>query len=462
MEEIINEAVTDNNTNIERNIVAAIDIGTTKIVAIVGEKMSDGKLKILGMGTSPSNGVKRGVVQNIQMTVQAITAAVKIAEEQSGYKFKDVFVGIAGQHIRSTEQSHQIPRSDFESEITHSDIDKLKEVMYSMPVEPGEEIIHVVPKSFIVDNEFGVEPLGMCGKLLVGTYHIVIGQVTSANDIKRCIERVNISTRDLILEPLASAHAVLTEEEKEVGVALVDIGGGTTDIAVYKDNRIVHTAVIPFGGDVITKDIKEAYNIVEKSAEKLKVLKGSALTDVIKPNEYVSIEGINGRPAKEISVRNLAYIINCRMDEIVDRLFLEISNHIEIEKLGAGIVLTGGGALLKNITQFIAYKTGLDIRIGLPNQLLFTDLDTTLNKTKYATAIGLIMGGFDIINENEKRLSFEELSLNKKETQEKEEIIEEKKEEIIEPKKPKVPFGERLKKTFISVFTEEDEDKELE
>ena len=449
------------DNNIERNIVAAIDIGTTKIVAIVGEKMEDGKLKILGMGTSPSTGVKRGVVQNIQMTVQSITSAVNIAEEQSGYKFKDVFVGIAGQHIRSTEQSHQIPRSDFESEITHSDIDKLKEVMYSMPVEPGEEIIHVVPKSFIVDNEFGVEPLGMCGKLLVGTYHIVIGQVTSANDIKRCIERVDISTRDLILEPLASAHAVLTDEEKEVGVALVDIGGGTTDIAVYKDNRIVHTAVIPFGGDVITKDIKEAYNIVEKSAEKLKVLKGSALSDVIKPNEYVSIEGINGRPAKEISVRNLAYIINCRMDEIVDRLFLEISNHIDIEKLGAGIVLTGGGALLKNITQFIAYKTGLDIRIGLPNQLLFTDLDKTLNKTKYATAIGLIMGGFDIINENEKRLTFEELTLNRKAPEPIEEVEEEKKEEVVN-KKPKVPFGERLKKTFINVFTEEDEDKELE
>ncbi len=458
MEEIINDMPTDSKEKNEKNIVFAIDIGTTKIVAIVGEKMKDGKLKILGMGTSPSTGVKRGVVQNIQMTVQSITTAVNQAEEQSGHKFKDVFVGIAGQHIRSTEQSHQIPRSDFESEITHSDIDKLKEVMYSMPVEPGEEIIHVVPKSFIVDNEFGVEPLGMCGKLLVGTYHIVIGQVTSANDIKRCIERVGIATRDLILEPLASAHAVLTDEEKEVGVALVDIGGGTTDIAIYNDNRIVHTAVIPFGGDVITKDIKEAYNIVEKSAEQLKLLKGSALSSVIKPNEYVSIEGINGRPAKEISVRNLAYIINCRIDEIVDRLFLEISSHIDIEKLGAGIVLTGGGALLKNITQFIAYKTGLDIRIGLPNQLLFTDLDEDLIKTKYATAIGLIMGGFDIINETEKRLTFKELTLNKKEP----EIIEEKEEDKkIVTKKPKVAFSEILKKTFISVFTEPDEDKEL-
>lgn len=456
------ETTTDVETNVDRNIVAAIDIGTTKIVAIVGEKLSDGKLKILGMGSSPSTGVKRGVVQNIQKTVQSISTAVGIAEEQSGLKLKEAFVGIAGQHIRSTEQSHQFPRTDFEAEITHVDIDKLKEVMYSMPVEPGEEIIHVVPKSFIVDDEFGVEPLGMCGKLLVGTFHIVIGQVTSANNIKRCIERVNITTKDLILEPLASANAVLTDEEKEVGVALVDIGGGTTDIAVYKDNRIVHTAVIPFGGDVITKDIKEAYNIVERSAEKLKILKGSALTDIIKPNEYVSIEGINGRPAKEISVRNLAYIINCRIDEIIDRLFLEITRHIDTDKLGAGIVLTGGGALLKNLKQFIAFKTGLDIRIGSPNKLLISDLDDDLNKTKYATAIGLLIGGFELMNETEKRTTFEEFVLNKEEEviAEKKEEEEPIKEEVID-NRPKISIGAKLKNTFISVFTEENEDKEL-
>ena len=451
--EEINSSVEQNN----RNIIAAIDIGTTKIVAIIGEKLNDGKLKILGMGSSPSTGVKRGVVQNIQKTVQSIADAVNIAQEQSGLKLKEVFVGIAGQHIRSIEGSHQIPRTDFESEITQMDINKLKEVMYSMPVEPGEEIIHVVPKSFMVDDEFDVEPLGMCGKLLSGTFHIVIGQVTSANNIKRCIEKVNISTKNLILEPLASAHAVLTEEEKEVGVALVDIGGGTTDVAVYHNNNIVHTAVIPFGGDVITKDIKEAYSIIEKSAEKLKILKGSALTDIIKPNEYVSIEGINGRPAKEISVRNLAYIINCRIDEIVDRLFLEIKREIDIEKLGAGIVLTGGGALLKNITQFIAYKTGLDIRIGLPNKLLISDLNKDLNKTKYATAIGLLMSGFDIIENNTEQNNIETIFTEKEEKEEK--LKDETKEKELE--KEQISVANKVKNMFIKVFSEDTEDEEL-
>lgn len=438
----------------KRKVLAAIDIGTTKIVAIIGEKINGGKLNILGMGESPSFGVKRGVVQNISKTVQSITEAVEKAETQAKIKIKEAFVGIAGQHIRSTEGSHKMPRSNFETEITQNDLDDLTKVMFSLPVEPGEEIIHVVPKSFIVDDEIGVEPLGMYGKMLVGNFHIVIGQVTSANNIKKCIERVNITTKELILEPLASAHAVLSDEEKEVGVALVDIGGGTTDIAVFHDKSVVHTAVIPFGGDVITRDIKEAYNIIEKSAEKLKTLKGSALSDIIKDNEYVSIEGINGRAAKEISVKNLAYVINCRMDEIVDQIFYEITKQIEIEKLGAGIVLTGGGALLKNITQFMAFKTGLDIRIGFPNKLLITELDEQLNKTKYATSIGLLMKGFDIIDDDERR---GKISQQATEIKDKEEIIEEK-ETIKEEKQEKetIKFTEKLKTIFKKAFSEED------
>jgi cell division protein FtsA len=320
--------------NYKEQIVSAIDIGTTKIVAIVGKKDEAGKIEILGMGKSPSKGVKRGVVLNIEDTITAIQSAVNQAEEMAGIKMKDVFVGIAGQHIKSIQSRKYIDTFSYDDEITQADVNRLLEDMYRIPTDPGEEILHVIPQSYIVDKEVGVKnPIGISGKRLEGNFHIVLGQIASANNIKKCVNRVNLNVYELVLEPLASAEAVLSEEEKELGVALVDIGGGTTDIAVFYEGIIHHTAVIPFGGNVVTTDIKEGCGILESVAEKLKVNYGSALADCEQENKYITIPGLKGRDPKEISFVNLANIIQARMEEIIDAIFFEIETSNIADKL---------------------------------------------------------------------------------------------------------------------------------
>ncbi|PLX09199.1 MAG: cell division protein FtsA [Marinilabiliales bacterium] len=433
----------------KNNFVAAIDIGTTKIVAIIGKKNENGKLEILGMGKSPSKGVKRGVVFNIEETVNAIQTAVMQAEEMAGVKAGKVFVGIAGQHIKSVRNRGYINRDSYDAEITRDDVDALIADMYKIPIDAGEEIIHVLPQSYIVDNEVGVKnPIGMFGKRLEANFHIVIGQIASANNIKKCINRVGLEVNNLVLEPLASSSAVLSEDEKEVGVALVDIGGGTTDIAVYYDGIIRHTAVIPFGGNVVTYDIKEGCSILERQAEALKVQFGSSLAEMAKEEEVVTVPGINGRDPKEISFKNLAYIIQSRMEEIIGAIYFEIESSGFLDKLGAGIVLTGGGALLRHLPQLVAFKTGLDVRIGYPTEHLITDSLKEVNQTMYSTSIGLIIKGYE---EVESGADWHE-EFTEPEVEEKEEVI----EKSVDKKEPRLkPFDGLLKK-FGDFFEEKD------
>ncbi len=384
------------------NFIAAVDIGTTKIVTIVGRKNDNGKLEILGMGKTPSRGVKRGVVLNIEETVTAIRSTVEEVQNQTGLTLSDVFVGIAGQHIKSVISRGYINRDSYEKRITKEDRDKLIAEMYKIPVDVGDDIIHVLPQSYIVDNETGVKnPIGMAGKRLEANFHIVIGQISSANNIKNCVESVGLNVIQLILEPLASSTAVLTEDEKEAGVALVDIGGGTTDIAVYYDDIIRHTAVIPFGGNVVTMDIKEGCSILNRQAEALKIQFGSALGDLAQEDKVVTIPGISGRDPKEISFKSLAYIIQSRMEEIIDAVLFEIENSDCMEKLSAGIVLTGGGSLLRYLPQLVNYRSGMDVRIGYPSILIASDTLKEINQPMYSTSIGLLLKGYEIL-ENKK------------------------------------------------------------
>ena len=387
-------------TNMENNeeIVAGLDIGTTKIACIVGRKNEQGKLEIMGMGKSRSDGVTRGVVTNIQRTVDSIKAAVQEAEDSAGVEITTVNVGIAGQHIRSMHHRGMITRQSLEDEIRQGDIDQLIDSMYKLAMVPGEEIIHVLPQEYIVDNEQGIkDPIGMSGVRLEANFHIITGQVTAARNINKCVARANLDITELILEPLASSDAVLSAEEKEAGVVLVDIGGGTTDIAIFSDHIIRHTAVIPFGGNVITDDIKMGCAILRDQAELLKSRFGSALASENKENEVVCIPGLRGREPKEISLKNLANIIQCRMEEILEHVYFEIKNSGLEKQLSGGIVLTGGGAQLKHLRQLTEYVTGMSTRIGYPNEHLANSKVEAVTSPLFATGVGLVLRGFDYL-----------------------------------------------------------------
>jgi len=380
----------------ESEIIVGLDIGTTKIVAIVGRKTEHGKIEILGFGKAPSIGVKRGVVSNIDRTVESIRAAVEEAQINSGVDIEYVNVGIAGQHIKSLQHHGVLMRDNGEEEITASDVDLLTEDMFKLVMLPGEEIIHAIPQEFIIDNEKGIkDPIGMCGRRMEANFHIITGQIAAAKNIYKCVGRADITATELILEPLASADAVLSDEEKEMGVVLVDIGGGTTDIAIFKDGIIRHTAVIALGGDIITEDIKEGCGIIKDQAEMLKLRFGSALASESKDNEIVSIPGLRGREPKEISLKNLAHIIQARAEDIIEHIYFEIKNSgFNSKNMLAGIVVTGGGAKLKHIKQLIEYMTGMATRIGYPNEHLAGTNDD-IESPMYATSVGLVIRGLN-------------------------------------------------------------------
>ena len=382
-----------------QNIAVGLDIGTTKIVAMIGQKNQYGKLETIGLGKSKSMGVHRGVVNNITQTIQSIQNAVAEAEATSDIKIDGVTVGIAGQHIRSLQHSDYITRSNAEQVINEDDIDRLINQVHKLVMLPGEEIIHVLPQDFKVDGQAEIkEPIGMYGERLEANFHVVVGQVSSIRNIGRCIQTAGLSLEGITLEPLASAKAVLSQEEKEAGVALIDIGGGTTDLAVFKDGIIRHTAVIPFGGNVITEDIKEGCSIIEKQAELLKIKFGSAWPGENKDNEIVSIPGLRGRDPKEISLKNLSKIIHARVVEIIEQVYVEIKNYGHEEqkkKLIAGIVLTGGGSQLNHLKQLVEYITGMDTRVGYPNEHLAGDSDGDITSPLYATAVGLVLDGLE-------------------------------------------------------------------
>jgi len=379
-------------------IVVALDIGTTKIIAMAGRKDVHGKLEILGIGKVESVGVIRGVVSNIEKTVKAISDAIAEAERRSGLEIAVINVGIAGQHIKSLQHRGIHTRNSIHDEIAHSDIDSLISDMYKLALPPGDKIIHVIPQEYIVDAEQGiVDPVGMSGVRLEANFHIITGQITAIKNLQKCVEKSDLEMAGLTLEPIASAAAVLSKEEMEAGIALVDIGGGTTDIAIFHEGIIRHTAVIPFGGNVITKDIKEGCSVMQQQAEKLKVKFGSALASEIKENRIVSIAGLKGHPHKEISERNLAHIIQARMEEIIDQVYWEIRKSGFERKLSGGIVLTGGGSLLKNLEQLVEFRTGMNARTGIPVEHLAHGYEKEVASPVYSTAIGLVLKGFDDI-----------------------------------------------------------------
>lgn len=387
-------------------IIVGLDIGTTKIACHVGRKNEFGKIEILGSGTSESLGVLHGVVTNIEKTVQSIQTAVEQAEEASGEEITVVHVGIAGQHIKSLQHRGILTRNSLEDEIKQKDIDELIEDMYKLVMQPGEEIIHVLPQEYIVDNEQDIkDPIGMSGIRLEANFHIITGRIAAAKHIYKCVAKAGLTVESLILEPLASSEAVLSEEEKEAGVVLVDIGGGTTDVAIFQDSIIRHTAVIPFGGNVITEDIKTGCTIMKKQAESLKCKFGSAVSSDAQDNEIVCIPGLRGRDPKEITIRNLASIIQARMEEIIEHVYYEIRNSGCQNQLIAGIVITGGGSQLRHINQLFEYITGMDTRIGYPNEHLGKITDDSIGSPAHATGVGLVIKGFQHFERSKQKQS---------------------------------------------------------
>lgn len=380
-------------------IAVGLDIGTTKIVVMIGRSNEYGKMEVMGIGHSKSLGVHRGVVNNITQTINSMRQATKEAEVQAGVEVSEVIVGIAGQHIRSLQHSDYITRKNPDNVIDEEDLDNLCSQVHKLVMLPGEEIIHVLPQEFKIDGQTEIrEPIGMYGGRLEANFHVVVGQISSIRNVGRCVKSSDLSLSNVTLEPLSSANAVLSQEEKEAGVALIDIGGGTTDLAIFKDGIIRHTAVIPFGGNVITDDIKEGCSIIEKQAELLKTKFGSAWPGENKDNEIVSIPGLRGREPKEITLKNLSKIIHFRVKEIIEQVFLEIKNYGHDEqkkKLIGGIVITGGGAQLRHLKQLVEYFTGMDTRIGYPNEHLAGDSDEETTVPMYSTAVGLVLNGLD-------------------------------------------------------------------
>ncbi len=423
------------------HIAVGLDIGTTKIVAMIGRKNEFGKLEILGLGKTKSLGVHRGVVNNITQTIQSIQLAVKEAEENAEKDVSAVTVGIAGQHIRSLQHSDYITRKNADEVISEDDINALCDQVHKLVMLPGEEIIHVLPQEYKVDGQAEIkEPIGMYGGRLEANFHVVVGQISSIRNVGRCIKSAGFELNGVTLEPLASANAVLSQEEKEAGVALIDIGGGTTDLAIFKDGIIRHTAVIPFGGNIITEDIKDGCSIIEKQAELLKIKFGSAWPGENKENEIVSIPGLRGREPKEISLKNLAKIIHYRAVEIIEQVFLEIKNYGHEEKrkkLIAGIVITGGGAQLKHLKQLVEYITGMDTRVGFPNEHLAGDTDKETASPIYATAVGLVMNSLNKQEQIEKDEAEEnqENAESQTENEQTEENTEQQKDTIHKPRK---------------------------
>lgn len=380
----------------EERIIQAVDIGTTKVAAIVARQTPNNKLEILGMGVSPSFGVIRADVTNISKTVDAIQKAVSEAERQSGIKFTDVYVGIAGSHISSIQHRAILMRPDYDEVISQKDIDKLIQDTLRLPLPPGDMIIEVLPQDFKVDHNINIQdPIGMPGHKIEANIHVISGSKIAVKNIERCINMAGLQVKEVIMQPIASAAAVLCKEERESGVALVDIGGGTTDIAVFVDGVIGHTAVIPFGGEIITEDIKQGCKILKQTAESIKVQHGCAMVMDNHVNTVITIPGLKDRPSKEISMKMLAGIIQARMEEILESVIHEINISGLADHLTCGIVITGGGSQLKHLRQLSEYISGYDIKIGLPNEHLSKSKVQNVDNPIFSTAIGLAIKGLE-------------------------------------------------------------------
>lgn len=392
--------------NTEKDIIVGLDIGTTKIACFIGKRGENGKVCILGYGKTPSKGVERGVVKNIKSTSESIMKAVETASEQAGVSVSEVYVGIAGQHIKSIQSMGSIMIPPEHKFIEQEDVDQLIEQQHNIALGPGEDIIHVFPQSFAVDGEdisSEVGPVGVAGKQLKANFHIVTGNTLNLLNISDSVERAGLKIKGVVLEPIASAMAVLDDNDRDAGVALVDIGGGTTDIAIFHDSIIRHTSVLPLAGNAITFDIKEGCKILKNQAETLKTRFGSCLPQNVNENDVISIPGIRSQPPREISMKTLAGIIKARTETILEQVDYEIKKSHLDKHLIAGIVLTGGGAQLRHIKELTEYITGIDTRIGLPDEHLEKGTDKEIINTMYATGIGLVLYGIEKNEEARRR-----------------------------------------------------------
>ncbi len=456
--------------NSEQPIIVGLDIGTTKIAVIAGRKNEYGKLEILGFGKSNSNGVKHGQVLNIDETIKAIKSALENCfASNPNLEVSEVYVGIAGHHIKSLQTRGDIVRQRTDDEITQTEIDQLIADQYKTYIPAGDQIIDVIPQEFTVDNFQNIpNPIGYGGVKIGANFHIITGDKNAIKNINRSVEKAGLFTKDLVLQPLASSSAVMGQEDLEAGVAIVDIGGGTTDLAVFYEGILKHTAVIPFAGENITNDIKTGLGVLKTHAEQMKVQFGSALANEAKTNAYITIPGLRGMPAKEISVKNLANIIQARMSEIMDFVTYHLKQvGLENRMLNGGIILTGGGSQLKHLIQLTEYVTGLPARIGFPNEHLAGGHIEELAKPTYSTCIGLILKGYDDYEHNRKQFEKEyrkvDVPEGLKNTIQEEVVLvadEEISEKEVRRRKSLTGFWGKFKDGIIDLFKEE-EDKKL-
>ncbi|HYF33079.1 MAG TPA: cell division protein FtsA [Chitinophagaceae bacterium] len=451
--------------NNEQPIIVGLDIGTTKIAAIAGRKNEYGKLEILGFGRANSNGVKHGQVLNIDETIKAIRMALdNCYASNPNLEINEVYVGIAGHHIKSLQTRGDIVRQETHDEITQREIDQLVADQYKTYIPAGDQIIDVIPQEFTVDNFQNIpNPIGYGGVKVGANFHIITGDKNAIRNINRAVEKSGLHTKDLVLQPLASASAVMGTEDLEAGVAIVDIGGGTTDLAVFYEGILKHTAVIPFGGENITNDIKTGLGVLKTQAEQMKVQFGSALANETKTNAWITIPGLRGMPAKEISVKNLSNIIQARMSEILDFVTYHLKQvGLDNKMLNGGIVLTGGGSQLKHLIQLTEYVTGLNARIGYPNEHLAAGHIDELAKPVYSTCIGLILKGYDDYEHDRKQFEIRYAQMQIPKTLQKEETVEVPVEEDVSvaQRKRRLGIGNfwgKFKDNLIDLFKEEED-----
>jgi cell division protein FtsA len=373
-----------------RNHIVGLDIGTSKIVAIVAELQPEGGLKVIGLGQHPSRGLKKGVVINIDSTVQAIQRALEEAELMADCKITEVFTGIAGNHIKSLNSHGMVKIKD--AEVTQADIDRVIETARAVALPSDQQILHILTQEFIVDGQEDVrEPIGMSGMKLDVKVHIVTGAVSAAQNIIKCVKRCGLEVSDLILQPLASSLAVLTEDERELGVCLVDIGGGTTDIAVFKQGAIRHTAVIPIAGDQITNDIAVAFRTPTQSAEEIKIKHGCALRQLADPKDIVEVPGVDGRDPRQLSVQTLAEVIEPRVVELYDLILGELRRSGLEEMIASGVVITGGSSIMRGMVELGEEIFHMPVRLGMPR--FVGGLSEVVSNPRYATGVGLLLMG---------------------------------------------------------------------
>jgi cell division protein FtsA len=450
----------------ESPIIVGLDIGTTKIAAIAGRKNEYGKLEILGFGRANSNGVQHGQVLNIDQTIKAIQQALhNCYESNPDLEISEVYVGIAGHHIKSLQTRGDMVRQDPENEIQRWEIEQLVENQRKTFIPAGDQIIDVIPQEFHVDNIQNIkDPVGYNGVKVGANFHIITGDRNAIRNINRAVERSQLKTKDLVLQPLASASAVMSDIDMEAGVAILDIGGGTSDLAVFYDGILKHTAVIPFGGENITNDIRMGLGVLKQQAEAMKVQFGSALADEAKNNAYITIPGLKGMPAKEISVKNLAQIIQARMSEILDFVTYHLKQvGLDSRMLNGGIILTGGGSQLKHLIQLTEYTTGLNARIGLPNEHLAPNHLEELKKPMYATCLGLILKGYSDYEHRYKEFSDKFVrvdvprSLTTRETVAEAPVAEQEQTVDVTERAKKIRFWDKFKNNLIDLFKEEED-----